>query len=374
MSGKITHSWNGTVLTVTSDAGTSSADLKGNTGCRGPQGPHGVIYDGQGNVVLDGFATEEYVNNKVDNIDLDGYATEIFVDAAIDAALQNINVDVDLDDYATKVYVSTEIAKAQLEGAGVDTSGFATKDDMVKVDGSTITQAANGVISTAIGGGVVKNEALSHIETGYALENFTKNFSDNISLEDASIDDILTVVVEYDGGLEQRLTVKIVGNDSGNVASSEATLISSTGVPYADGIGQFAVGTTSYFRVYPYTDNTAYSKVIVKSVAVYFGYTVEKEYVPIKADFIPVDNSSIVINDGKLTATGVSGGSIDLTDYATKEYVDEAVANVASGGTVDLSNYATKAFVNSKITYGTADLTDGTSELSPGVLYCVIEG
>ena len=43
MSG-IYHSWDGTVLTITSDAGTSSADLKGDDGCRGPQGPAGEVY------------------------------------------------------------------------------------------------------------------------------------------------------------------------------------------------------------------------------------------------------------------------------------------------------------------------------------------
>lgn len=36
--GNIYHEWNGTVLTVTSDSGTSSADLKGDMGVRGPQG------------------------------------------------------------------------------------------------------------------------------------------------------------------------------------------------------------------------------------------------------------------------------------------------------------------------------------------------
>lgn len=37
----ISHSWNGTILTITSDSGTSSADLKGDIGIRGPQGPAG---------------------------------------------------------------------------------------------------------------------------------------------------------------------------------------------------------------------------------------------------------------------------------------------------------------------------------------------
>lgn len=43
----ISHSWNGTVLTITSDSGTSSADLKGDVGIRGPQGPVGDQYKPQ---------------------------------------------------------------------------------------------------------------------------------------------------------------------------------------------------------------------------------------------------------------------------------------------------------------------------------------
>ena len=45
MAGKIYHKWDGTVLTITSDSGTSSVDLKGpkgDTGVRGPQGPAGT--------------------------------------------------------------------------------------------------------------------------------------------------------------------------------------------------------------------------------------------------------------------------------------------------------------------------------------------
>lgn len=43
----ISHSWNGTVLTITSDSGTSSADLKGDIGIRGPQGATGEQYKPQ---------------------------------------------------------------------------------------------------------------------------------------------------------------------------------------------------------------------------------------------------------------------------------------------------------------------------------------
>ncbi|MGI6535109.1 MAG: BppU family phage baseplate upper protein [Eggerthellaceae bacterium] len=61
-----THSWDGTVLTVTSASGTSSADLvgpqgpqgeKGETGATGPQGPQGDMPS------LDGYATEDWVKS-----------------------------------------------------------------------------------------------------------------------------------------------------------------------------------------------------------------------------------------------------------------------------------------------------------------------
>ena len=41
MAGNVYHSWNGTVLTITSDSGTSSANLKGDDGARGAQGAAG---------------------------------------------------------------------------------------------------------------------------------------------------------------------------------------------------------------------------------------------------------------------------------------------------------------------------------------------
>lgn len=53
--GNIYHEWNGTVLTVTSDSGTSSADLKGDMGVRGPQGiPGSGSGTGGGDVDLSG--------------------------------------------------------------------------------------------------------------------------------------------------------------------------------------------------------------------------------------------------------------------------------------------------------------------------------
>lgn len=41
MAGKVTHEWNGTILTVTDDNGTYSVDLKGARGDIGDRGEQG---------------------------------------------------------------------------------------------------------------------------------------------------------------------------------------------------------------------------------------------------------------------------------------------------------------------------------------------
>ena len=110
MAGTITHSWNGTVLTITSDSGTSSADLqggKGDTGTRGPQGPAGIIVNPDGTIDTSQYATETYVNEKI---------------AQVEAG------SVDLSNYYTKTETDAKIAEAQLSGGEVDLSAYATQE------------------------------------------------------------------------------------------------------------------------------------------------------------------------------------------------------------------------------------------------------
>lgn len=107
----ITHYWNGSVLTVTSDSGTSAANLqgpKGDTGPRGPQGPAGVVYDVNGNIVLEGYATEQYVNDMI-------------------AAQGGGGADVDLSDYATINYVNAAIANIKIP----DVSAYQTEAQVI---------------------------------------------------------------------------------------------------------------------------------------------------------------------------------------------------------------------------------------------------
>lgn len=67
--GNIYHQWNGTVLTITSDSGTSSADLKGADGCRGAQGPAGIIINPDGSIDCNGFATKEELQEAIENVE-----------------------------------------------------------------------------------------------------------------------------------------------------------------------------------------------------------------------------------------------------------------------------------------------------------------
>ena len=101
MAGEIKHKWNGTILTITSDSGTSSCDLKGkqgDDGVRGPQGPAGLILDEYGNVVFDGFATEQYVDERLEDIE--------------------IEATVDLSNYYTRDEIDATIAELQISGGG----------------------------------------------------------------------------------------------------------------------------------------------------------------------------------------------------------------------------------------------------------------
>ena len=67
MSG-IYHEWNGTTLTITSDSGTSSVDLKGEMGVRGPQGVAGRFTSITGEEILAYVSTQEEITATHDEI------------------------------------------------------------------------------------------------------------------------------------------------------------------------------------------------------------------------------------------------------------------------------------------------------------------
>lgn len=125
MAGTIEHSWNGTILTIKSDSGTSSVDLKGgkgDTGPRGAQGPAGVIVKPDGTIDTSAYATETYVNEKIaeiqtGSVDLSNYYTKEQIDAK---------------GYLTE---HQSLANYALKSEIPDVSGYLTLDTLPKYTG-----------------------------------------------------------------------------------------------------------------------------------------------------------------------------------------------------------------------------------------------
>jgi len=167
MAGEIKHTWAGSTLIIQSDSGTSGANLKGpqgDTGPRGPQGPAGVVYNTEGEIVMEGYATEQYVQDMLENVEADmtGYATEDYVSELIAQIPYP-----DLTDYATKEEVTEAIAAIPQP----DLSPYATKEE--------VTAAIEAIPEVDLTGYATKQEVTEAIEaipevdlTGYATEGY----------------------------------------------------------------------------------------------------------------------------------------------------------------------------------------------------------
>ena len=90
-----THSWNGTVLTIHSASGTSSADLKGEKGDRGEDGIQGK--DGVSGVYVGGGDFPEGYNIKIDP---NGEADDVVTRTEFDAAISEQNKKFGKTDYS----------------------------------------------------------------------------------------------------------------------------------------------------------------------------------------------------------------------------------------------------------------------------------
>lgn len=392
MSG-IKHEWNGSVLTVTSDSGTSAADLKGpkgDTGPRGPQGPAGVIYDAAGQLVLDlaPYATVEDVQAMLGNVDVDmsDYLTK----------------DEVVSTYATKNYVTAEVAKAQLEGAGIDTSGFATKDDLanieidtsdfatkediadiianvetmeVDIDNKTIIRDSEGRLKSAIGGysnnGGGVNYSIDGIYyTSYGgwngwqttiLGNIGKPWAPGclyrVKMTFADGDSI-TFDAEFqlvpDKWDPSKLSLEMLQSYE-EVLYDTQNHISCL---YVELDGDFYY-TPKAADVYE-NFNELKDKWICVAVSIY-----AEGFVPIDGNFIPVDGTTVYLNsDGKLACNVQVGedGDVDLSNFYTKSEVDKKIADVAdSAAGPELSNYYTKAEIDALLANATIPSSEEVS-------------
>ena len=431
MSGEIRHEWDGTVLTVISDSGTSSADLKGpkgDTGPRGPQGPPGIIINGTGggdpSIDLSEYATTEYVDNSINNLGLDDYADKTYVDNSINGL--NIN------NYATKTYVATEIAQAQLSGGGsgdVDLSGYATKDDLNSY--ATKKEISNMATKDDLTGLATKDD-IDSVITEDDLSNYaTKEDLANLDVYSAEVDN-QTIIADENG--YYRTAIGGYANQGGGV-DYKLHNIEFTPQGYWNGSWLYPGPVGNIGK--PWNAGCLYHiKMTFKDgVTIEFDASFILKYnsltgKPAGFEMVEEDNFRSIQNRVSTFYIGLTGGSLASCDdgefgYSFKQLPEDEDENgrikyttcpdkwiltdieiyagdyvpidgnyipvdnetiilndegklactvsIGEGGSVDLNAYATKDYVNNKLTYSNIDLTANESPLTTGTFYFVYE-
>lgn len=333
MAGEIKHQWNGSVLTVTSDSGASSADLrgpKGDTGPRGPQGPAGVIYDEDGKVVVDlsPFYTKEEVDDKIEQHvpDMSNYATHADVRAAVEEA----DLEVDLTGYATEKYVDEQITNVATGGT-IDLGNYYTKSEVdnamanqqVAIDGLTIKQDADGKIKTAIGG---------YKQGGYIISAsglnvvFTTDSSSSYKFMGYFKDEILIGTTYYgkivfSNGLVENFTFKF-SKMNGTADVGYATTMPASGsnqIDYLNLDWHSTNPSSNYFSMH--VTPVGYNGTLTMTEFYVWLTNPGSGYYPIDGNFIPVDGTSVFLNDEGKLAAAVSSEDFELTEEMKAEIV-----------------------------------------------------
>jgi hypothetical protein len=242
-----------------------------------------------------GLATEEFVQTKIEEIE---------------------HPTTDLTGYATETYVSQEIAKAQLEGAGVDVSNLVTQGQLsetvaeleaagVTVDGKTIIKGADGSIATAIGG-CVNGDASQYLYQGIGLNLTDKatGWTDTDAVYLAShVYSYRAVLLDY-GTIEGTFTfTEEKLSETMTRRTSEIYFDASLGLPTSAKI--FVMYLLSSSGSINSITIGAYNGITLKDFTIWMGAD-PCSTTPIDARFIPVDNETITIVNGKLTVIGAS--------------------------------------------------------------------
>ena len=327
MANEIKHSWVGSVLTITSDSGTSSANLqgpKGDMGPRGPQGPAGVVYDAEGNIIMEGYATEQFVVDLYGGIDLTPYATETYVNETVAEAVGNVDLadyatkayvdaaveNADLDDYATKEYVDTQIVNVATGGT-IDLGNYATKSYVdnatAPVDNETIKINNKGKLSTVIGGGYKDYDM---VISPNANGTITLKDTDPANLIPGEID--ISFICRYSDGYIDALTGKTragVATFNDGLWSLQDAVAHGSRVKdllFMSNKSTNADGETIYRQTLIFGFQDGYESGTLVDIGVIFNEqtTTPSGVITIDPSFIPIDNETIIIQNGKLTVVG----------------------------------------------------------------------
>lgn len=299
MAGTITHSWKGTVLTITSDSGTSSMDLAGATGCRGPQGRPGVVYDETGKILIADLASQDYV-------------------------------DAELKKYDNKTLIRDEDGNLRTAVGGYIVEEV--KSELV-VSVENVSRSFLALPNSSIV--IITASKISGDETSPPL------FDASLLTEDVGYDICFTLnngaVIEFEN---------VVYHSDG-----ESTQLPSN--EYATAV------SLSSQQVMIYTNNLDFWRDVNTTIPLFeiktHGYCI---YNPIDSRALLVDGDNITLNkQNQLTV-----GSNVVVESRMAEYVEEQIDLAQIGGddpTAVLANYYTKTQVDARIAEELAKFTSG---------------
>ena len=293
MAGTITHVWNGTILTITTDSGTTSADLqgpKGDMGIRGPQGAPGSTTTAD----LAPYATKAYVDEQIKNVKPDAS-----------------DVEVDLSDYYTKSETDAKIQTAVGAIPSVDLTGYATEE----------------FVQEKIDNLLADEPDLSGLATKEYVDGAINVVEDKVYELASTVEDNVAHLIYLDGNLASNYYGKSEIDDKiKNLTGNDINMAGYATETYVQ----------QQIQAIPQTDLT--------------GYATEdyvQEQTQSLQDYVIGKYATQNYVKSEIAAAQLSGGSgsgsVDLSGYATKDYVDDAIDDIG------ISNYATKSYVLQKI-------------------------
>ena len=295
----VSHTWNGTSLSITSASGTSEMDL------RGPIGPAGQ--DGQ-----DYILTQEDKQEIAGLVDLSGYQEKL-------TAGENITI----------------------EGNVISASGGGS----IAVDGTTIIQNEDGTISASIGGGknITKEENVivqrsdeigwTNYDSSYTrIDTSIQQFADDaINLVDGNT---YNIYIEY-----RNANTNETGSASGYMDKSKVSYyvwdchnlnvfdLSIDGAKWISNRFSFSVSSEKYYQIYYIT------KVVISEPAEYSFNKIESDYINY-GDGLEITPDGLLITKNKDITTDNLANLIQKDNTQSTRYTGGNNVALGSGNIV----------------------------------------
>ena len=361
----VSHTWNGTSLSITSASGTSEMDLKGEKGDQGQIGPQGP----------QGPAGQDYVLTQDDKTEIAGL--------------------VDLSGYQEKLTAGENIT---IEGNVISATGGGSGS--IAVDGTTIIQNEDGTISASIGGGkYISKEETAIVER--TDETGWTNYSSSHVVIKTSIyhfaDDAMYLVDgnTYNVYIEYRnANTNETGSASGYMDKSTSEYdiwdchnlnvfnLSLDTAKWFNDYFAFGVSSSDYYQIYYIT------KIVISEPAEYSFNKIDSNYINC-GDGLKVDASGTLTTTNKYITTDSLANLFQKNNTVSTKYnADQAVAlgennnvfgsiNIAIGrGNLTAGSYVMKMALGdanksnngfSAYTFGTDNIIeDGNYQMSIG--------